>query len=213
MDFIPSQYNPANAAQIDGSGNLIPGTGQFYTSAGNGLVICGQGGLPIGCVYPDRFTWQPRFGFAFDPTGNGKTSIRGGFGVYHDLNAIQEVSSEQNTGGPPAVLSPAAYNIVGYQSIVPGPTPVTTATAYATRAAIPMVMQYNMTVQHEFSGNNFLSVGWVGTLGVIWEPSVTSIKSPMVLPRGMRRLWRMELGRLIATRRQLRRTEYPDPRA
>ena len=79
VDFIPSEYNPANAAQIDGNGNLIPGTGQFYTSAGNGLVICAQGGLPIGCVYPDRFTWQPRFGFAFDPTGNGKDSHPRGF--------------------------------------------------------------------------------------------------------------------------------------
>ena len=28
-----------------------------------------------------------------------------------------------------------------------------------------MIMQYNVTVQHEFSGNNFLSVGWVGSLG------------------------------------------------
>jgi hypothetical protein len=165
VDFIPSEYNPADAAQIDINGNLIPGTGQFYTSAGNGIVICAQGGLPIGCVFPDRFTWQPRFGFAYDPTGTGKTAIRGGFGVYHDLNAIQEVSSEQNTGGPPAVLSPAAYNFVGYNSIVPGPTPVTSATAYATHAAIPMIMQYNVTVQHEFSGNNFLSVAWVGTLG------------------------------------------------
>lgn len=165
VNFIPSQYSPAKAAQIDASGNLIPGTGQFYTSAGNGVVICGQGGLPTGCVYPDRFTWQPRFGFAYDPTGSGKTAIRGGFGIYHDLNALQEVSSEQNTGGPPAVLSPTAANIIGFQNIVPGPTPVTSATAYAIRNAIPMVMQYNVTLQHEFKGNNFASLAWVGSLG------------------------------------------------
>ena len=165
VDFIPSQYDIKKAAQIDINGNLIPGTGQFYTSPGNGIVICGQGGLPVGCIYPDRSTWQPRFGFAIDPTGTGKTAIRGGFGVYHDLNAAQEVSSEQNTGGPPAVLSPSAFNIVGYQSIVPGPWPVTSATAYPTRNTIPMVMQYNVTVQHEFSGNNFLSLGWVASLG------------------------------------------------
>jgi len=165
VNFIPSQYDINKAAQIDINGNLIPGTGQFYTSPGNGIVICGQGGLPTGCVYPDRATLAPRFGFAIDPTGAGKTAIRGGFGIFHDLNAAQEVSSEQNTGGPPAVLSPSAYNIVGYQSIVAGPTPVTSASAYAIRNAIPMVMQYNVTVQHEFSGNNFLSVAWVGTLG------------------------------------------------
>jgi hypothetical protein len=165
VNFIPSQYDPNKAAKIDANGNLIPGTGQFYTSPGNGLVICGQGGLPTGCIYPDRFTWQPRFGFAIDPTGAGKTAIRGGFGVYHDLNAGLEVSSGQNTGGPPAVLGPISYNVIGYQSIVPGPWPVTYATAYAIRGAIPMIMQYNVTVQREFKGNNFLSVGWVGSQG------------------------------------------------
>ena len=165
VDFIPSQYDPSKAAKIDSSGNLIAGTGQFYTTPGNGLVICGTGGLPTGCIYPDRFTWQPRFGFAYDPTGKGKTAIRGGFGIYHDLNALQEVSSEQNTGGAPAVLSPINYNLIGYQSIVPGPWPVTSTSAFPTRNAIPMIMQYNVTAQHEFSGNNVLSVAWVGTLG------------------------------------------------
>jgi len=164
-DFVPSLYSASKAAQIDASGNLIPGTGQFYTAPGNGTVICGTNGFPTGCVSPDRFTWQPRFGFAYDPTGSGKTAIRGGFGIYHDLNALQEVSSEQNTGAPPVVLSPTANNIIGFQNIVPGPTPVTSATAYATRAAIPMVMQYNVTLQHEFKGNNFATLAWVGSLG------------------------------------------------
>jgi hypothetical protein len=165
VNFVPSLFNPADAPKIDAAGYLIPGSGQFYTSPGNGLEICGQGGQPQGCSDPDRFTWAPRFGFAYDLKGDGKTSVRGGFGVYHDWNAGLEVSSGETLGAPPAVLAPVANNIFGYQSIVPGPLAPASIGAFPDRAAIPMIMQYNLTAQHEFSGNNFLSVGWVGTLG------------------------------------------------
>src|ERR1017187_3684924 len=116
--FYSHQYDINKAPQIDINGYLIPGSGQFYTTPGNGIVVCGTGGLPLSCIYPDRFTWQPRFGFAYDPTGTGKSAIRGGFGVYHDLNAGIEASGEEILGGPPAVLAPVANNILGYQSIV-----------------------------------------------------------------------------------------------
>jgi hypothetical protein len=164
-NFIPSLYDINKAPQIDINGNLIPGSGQFPTSPGNGLVICGTRGLPLSCVYPDRATLAPRFGFAYDPTGSGKTAVRGGFGVYHDLNAGLEVSAGETLGSPPAVLAPVANNVIGYQSIVPGPLAPGSFGSFPTRNAIPMVMQYNVTVQHEFSGNNILSVGWVGSLG------------------------------------------------
>ncbi len=56
-----------------------------FTNAPIGLLFPGDPAAPFGANFPDRNDWAPRFGFAWDPRSEGKTSMRGGFGVFYDI--------------------------------------------------------------------------------------------------------------------------------
>jgi hypothetical protein len=162
--FLASQYSQAAEAQIDASGNLIPGTGQNYLTTGNGLVACGTGGIPLGCQKTFYGGFGPRFGFAWDPTGSGKTAVRGGYGISYDVSNGNEGASGF-FGNPPEAATPTVYNVTGYNNIVGGSIPPTSMTIVSYNPKFPSIQQFSLGVEHEFSGNNFLSLSYVGSLG------------------------------------------------
>jgi outer membrane receptor protein involved in Fe transport len=56
-----------------------------FPGAPTGLLFPGDPGAPKGANLPDRNDWAPRFGFAWSPGSSGKTSLRGGIGVFYDI--------------------------------------------------------------------------------------------------------------------------------
>ena len=80
--------------------SVIPGLrSMVFPNAPSGLVFPGDKGAPKGVNFPDKNNWAPRFGFAFDPTGSSKTSIRGGFGIFYDI--LKAEDNFQDNGQPP----------------------------------------------------------------------------------------------------------------
>jgi hypothetical protein len=172
--FLPNVYNVAKQDPLLANGNIDTSKGlNNFTAPGNGLVICGQNGIPNGCQLANTGkNFAPRFGFAFDPKGDGKTVVRGGYGIYFESGNGNEAQTEGGEGNPPASQSPSGFNIGptgaepnGYLNIIPGAIGPTGYTAIPYSQGWPYVQQFSLGVQHEFSGNNLLSIAYVGSVG------------------------------------------------
>jgi hypothetical protein len=167
-NFEPGAYSASAAPQIDATGNvtgqegaIIPGTGNPFT----GLVQCGKNGTPRGCIAGHLFNPAPRFGFAYSPFSDGKTSIRGGYGLFFEHTNGNEGNTEGLEGSPPLVQTSNQYNIMGYANIGGGLAFPLSPRAIPVTAMWPYVQQWNVNVQHEFWKNTVMSVAYVGSKG------------------------------------------------
>ncbi len=88
--------------------SIIPGEQSHrFVNAPTGLVFPGDPGAPKGTNFPDTKNFAPRFGFAWDPTGSGKTSLRGGFGMFYDI--LKAEDNLQFNGQAPFVGSAGLF--------------------------------------------------------------------------------------------------------
>src|SRR5580693_2848932 len=168
-NFDPAVYSLAAAPKIDvngsvtgQSGAIIPGSGNPYT----GLVQCGTSGVPAGCMKGHLFNPAPRVGFAYDPFGDGKTAIRGGYGIFFEHTNGNEGNTESLEGSAPLVLNSTQYNVVGYTGIGAGGVSFPLGVNSIPRQAIwPYVQQWNLNVQRELMKGTVMTVAYVGSKG------------------------------------------------
>ena len=138
-------------------GRLVPGSGD----PANGMRVAGKDGLPRGIMDAPGIKFGPRFGFAYDLTGNGSTALRGGFGVFYDRPQGQP--SVDASGQPPIAYSPVQF----YGSLAnfthAGLLGASSLNNLSGRGEIPGTMNYSLGVQRRL-GSTTLDVAYVGSL-------------------------------------------------
>lgn len=145
-------------------------------SAPVGLVFPGDPGVPRGEVPTRYYDFAPRFGFAYDVFGNGKTAIRGGFGIFYDAfgaNLIQNntqpyVFQFSPNITPASISDPYASGPTFPSSVdLSNPTFKTpfTLTYPDPKLTTPYVEATNLNIEQQVTPNLAVMVAYVGKFG------------------------------------------------
>jgi hypothetical protein len=164
-----------------------------FPDAPPNILYPGDPGTPNnGLVYPDYNNFAPRFGFAWDVLGNAKLVMRGGFGIFYD---IEDGALNLQFGGQPpfgyianifpsygfgsasdcpgpvpcgAIADPWAPNTNPYNPFVPGfrqPSPIPFAYLTYPHFRTPYSENFNYGFQWQATKDTMVEAVYVGSLG------------------------------------------------
>jgi len=149
-------------------------------------------GPPFG-KNPSLRNFSPRFGFAWDVRGDGKTAVRGGFGLLYDV-ANMGSSFVQGAIATPPFSSRSTVQVPAGQPLpYPLALPLFFPPEVLGREARlvdynlqqPHMLQYNLTIERQFPGEIGLTLAYGGSRGInLWQVTEGNPTVPQVLPDG-----------------------------
>ncbi len=166
-NFDPAHYIPG--ASFTNASDFVEGT--IPNPQYNGWVQCGvTPGVQAGCMKGHLFNPAPRIGFAFDPKGDGKWAIRGGYGIFFEHTNQGEANAGTLEQYNPLTQTATVTNISGYANINPSALGATTTpltfVSIPNKAIWPYVQQWHFDIEHDLAKNTIATVSYVGSAGV-----------------------------------------------
>jgi hypothetical protein len=140
-----------------------------------GLLLAGDPGVPSRVIDTNYHLFDPRVGFALDIFGNGKASLRGGYGLYQDQMTANMINLNYSPFNVNVTVTNPASTANPYDGQV-DPFPITKPTPPTLPFQIPQsagpfvlgmkpptIEQWNLTLEQQFAFSSLLRIGYQGS--------------------------------------------------
>ena len=185
-NFSPSAFVAANAQTVSSTGVLcVAGVAACANTNGlnrgvanptgdpiNGVILGNPGTFGHASPYGNKVATAqkgnvaPRFGFAYDVFGNGRTAFRGGFGTAYDQSQVHPYENNGFSNKP--FVNVPTIPLTTFDNPGGGTASVATALpsvqGFSTNYQTPYTMQYSLDVQQAITSSLSLDVGYFGSM-------------------------------------------------